>query len=435
MNPATACGAGRLLPRLLPRAAGSAPAQPLHLAGALLRLQQGAAAAAAAAAARRSAVRCSSSSSSGSAEPSPSAAAAAADEKKRVVFCGTPEVAALVLQRLLTAAAAPDSTFEVAAVVTQPPRPTGRGNRKVPQPSPVQAAAAAAGLPADRILAPEKPGDPAFLAALRQLAPDLCITAAYGNYLPSSFLAVPPQGTLNIHPSLLPAYRGAAPVQRSLQDGVPVSGVTVLYTVKAMDAGPILAQQKLPVDPEIQAPELLQRLFELGTDLLVKNLEVVWAGMGPLVAQPQNDAAATHAAKLTREEAVLDFSQPAAVCHNKVRAFVPWPGTFATFAMVEPSSSSNGSSSENSGGGAETVELKIVRTRVGQPSSWQGSSEREVAATKDALLIRCADGSVLEVLELQAPGKRAMAARDFVNGLKGRSLVWQPLQAPAGVPA
>lgn len=157
------------------------------------------------------------------------------------------QVAALVLQHLLAAAAAPDSTFEVAAVVTQPPRPTGRGNRQVPQPSPVQEAAAAAGLPADRILAPEKPGDPAFLAALRQLAPDLCITAAYGNYLPSSFLAVPPHGTLNIHPSLLPAYRGAAPVQRSLQDGVPISGVTVLYTVKAMDAGPILAQQKLPV--------------------------------------------------------------------------------------------------------------------------------------------------------------------------------------------
>ena len=112
--------------------------------------------------------------------------------------------------------------------------------------------------------------------------------------------------------------------------------------------------------------------------------------------RPQNDAAATHAAKLTREEAVLDFSQPAAVCHNKVRAFVPWPGTFATFNMIEPSSSSSESSSSSSSSG-EAVELKIVRTRVGQPSSWQGGSEREVAATKDALLIRCADGSVLEV--------------------------------------
>ena len=157
------------------------------------------------------------------------------------------QVAALVLKRLLAAAAQPDSTFEIAAVVTQPPRPTGRGNRKVPQPSPVQQLAAEAGLPPERILAPERPGDKAFLAALQQLAPDLCVTAAYGNYLPSTFLALPPHGTLNIHPSLLPAYRGAAPVQRSLQDGVPVSGVSVLYTVKAMDAGPILAQQKLAV--------------------------------------------------------------------------------------------------------------------------------------------------------------------------------------------
>ena len=192
---------------------------------------------------------------------------------------------------------------------------------------------------------------------------------------------------------------------------------------------------------------------QLGLGPQVSNLEVVWAGMGQMVAQPQvrpgngmppaggvvgggrwvgaiegchttppapvpschraahaaacrsplrcrlqNEAAATHAAKLTREEAVLDFSQPAAVCHNKVRAFVPWPGTFATFTQVDGSTTS---SSGESGG--EAVELKIVRTRVGQPSSWRGGSEREVAATKDALLIRCGDGSVLEVSAL--PGK------------------------------
>lgn len=156
-------------------------------------------------------------------------------------------MAALVLKRLLAAAAAADASFEVAAVVTQPARPTGRGNRKVPQPSPVAVAASEAGMPPELVLAPERPGDKAFLETLRGVAPDLCVTAAYGNYLPTAFLEVPPHGTLNIHPSMLPAYRGAAPVQRSLQDGVPVTGVTVLYTVKAMDAGPILAQQKLPV--------------------------------------------------------------------------------------------------------------------------------------------------------------------------------------------
>ncbi|KAL4452092.1 hypothetical protein ABPG75_007754 [Micractinium tetrahymenae] len=341
-------------------------------------------------------------------------------------------VAALVLKRLLAAAAAPDASFEVAAVVTQPPRPTGRGNRKVPQPSPVEVAAAAAGLPAERILAPERPGEAPFLAALRDLSPDLCVTAAYGNYLPSSFLAIPPHGTLNIHPSLLPAYRGAAPVQRSLQDGVAVTGVTVLYTVKAMDAGPVLAQQKVPVDPDVQAPQLLEQLFELGTDLLVNNLEVVWAGMGALAAQPQDEAAATHAAKLQREEATLDFCQPALVCHNKVRGFAGWPGTFATFRQQAAGGEANGSSGSSSGSDSgELVELKIVRTRVAEPAAWTGGSEQEVTATKEGLFIRCADGSVLQVLELQAPGKRVMAARDFLNGLKGRTLLWEPAAQPA----
>lgn len=280
--------AGRLLgPRLLlarsPAAAGAVGMLPFDAAAQLQR-QQGSGGSAASAA--RRAIVCSSSSSGSSQASEPTAAEPAG--KKRVVFCGTPEVsigggaegqgeavcaaascerlascrrpssttallnqpaqvAALVLKRLLAAAAAPDSTFEVAAVVTQPPRPTGRGNRKVPQPSPVALAAAEAGLPPERVLSPERPGEAGFLDALRQLSPDLCVTAAYGNYLPSSFLAVPPHGTLNIHPSLLPAYRGAAPVQRALQDGLAVTGVTVLYTVKAMDAGPVLAQKKLPV--------------------------------------------------------------------------------------------------------------------------------------------------------------------------------------------
>lgn len=126
---------------------------------------------------------------------------------------------------------------------------------------------------------------------------------------------------------------------------------------------------------------------------------------------------------------MLDFSQPAQVCHNKVRAFAGWPSTFATFQQLAADSSGGG-------GGGEAVELKIVRTRVGEPAAWRGGSEREVAVTRDALLIRCGDGSVLEVLELQAPGKRAMAARDFANGLKDRTLVWQETPAqPAGTAA
>jgi methionyl-tRNA formyltransferase len=162
------------------------------------------------------------------------------------------------------------------------------------------------------------------------------------------------------------------------------------------------------VDPDVQAPELLTQLFELGTDLLVKNLEVVWAGMGDATAQPQDEAGATHAAKLTRQEAELDFSQPAQVCHNKVRGFAGWPGTFATFQQqaAESSSSSSSSSSDSSSSSSSSssnaghtgeMKLKIVRTRMGRPSEWTGSSERQVVASRDALLIRCGDGSVLQV--------------------------------------
>ena len=153
---------------------------------------------------------------------------------------------------------------------------------------------------------------------------------------------------------------------------------------------------------------------------------------------PQDHAAATHAPKLLREEAVLDFSQPAAVCHNKVRAFAGWPGTFASFQLVAGVAADAASSSSSSDG--EDIEIKIVRTRLAEASVWSGGSEEEeggVAVMRDAIYVRCGDGSVLQVLELQVPGKRAMAARDFVNGLKGRTLRWrrEGQAAPASVPA
>ena len=215
------------------------------------------------------------------------------------------------------------------------------------------------------------------------------------------------------------------------------------------------------VDPEVQAPQLLDQLFSLGTDLLLANLDVIWAGMASLLAQPQNGAAATPAPKLLREEAALDFAQPALAVHNKVRGFAGWPGTHHVFSLSSPE-----------GGAEEQVELKVLRTRVppagqapwanGSSSSGSSSSgsssggssnfssssgggsssgsssggvDRVVAASRRGLFVRCGDGSALELLEVQAPGKRAMAAADFVNGLKGRVLRWQPLPAPAVVAA
>ena len=338
----------------------------------------------------------------------PDDSTATAIGRKKVVFLGTPDVAALVLGKLLTASKLPDSTFDITAVVSQPGRPKGRSRQT--QPSPVENLALDSGLSPEQILCPERATDPAFLATLSSLAPDLCITAAYGNYLPTKFLAIPQFGTLNIHPSLLPAYRGAAPVQRSLQDGLSITGVTVLYTVKEMDAGPILAQQKLPIDSDIQSPELLNKLFELGTELILDNLEVVWAGMGPKIAQPQNDSAATHAAKITRDEGALNFSESASTCHNKVRGFAGWPGTYHTFALVDVE------------GIRELMELKILKTKVREDLC--GPPGQGVDIGKDSLKITCGDGKVLEVLEVQAPGRKVVAAKNFINGLKGRCMMW-----------
>ncbi|KAK9830310.1 hypothetical protein WJX72_010930 [[Myrmecia] bisecta] len=281
---------------------------------------------------------------------------------------------------LLDASEQAGSSFEVAAVVTQPGKPKGRGNKSIPQPSPVEVAARGASIAADRIWTPAKAHDAEFLEQLALLHPDLCVTAAYGNILPQRFLDIPRFGTLNIHPSLLPKYRGAAPVQRALQDGVAQTGVSVAFTVRAMDAGPVLAQEVVDVGQEIQAPELLQDLFKRGGRLLLDNLDSVWEARAATLAKPQDESQVTHAAKLTKEEGVLDFRQPAHALHAKVRAFAGWPGTSHPFVM------------EDANNGGQLFNMKV-----------------------------------LEILEVQPVGKKIMPVKAFVNGLKGRRLFWQPL--------
>lgn len=158
----------------------------------------------------------------------------------------------------------------------------------------------------------------AFLDALEGMQPDLCVTAAYGNMLPQRFLDLPRHGTLNIHPSLLPRYRGAAPVNRALEAGDPVTGVSVAFTVRACDAGPVLAQEQLPLSGDEQAPELLRTLFAAGTELLVRSLPQVWNGTAAGAAVPQDDAAVTHADKMQKDDAWLDFRRSAVELHNQV---------------------------------------------------------------------------------------------------------------------
>lgn len=297
------------------------------------------------------------------------ASAGGGARENRVVFLGTPEVARIVLAELAAAAARPGAPFTLAGVVTQPPARTGRRMRLTP--SPVHAFAerelAPRGVP---IWTPERiRDDDAFLAEMRErVAPALCVTAAFGQLLPQSFLDIPLHGTLNIHPSLLPAYRGAAPVQRAIQDGVRETGVSIARTVLAMDAGPIVAQERVALDGDggefenMQAPELQERLFRQGARMLVEQVlpsvfacaaTIAGAGGGGgggdrdggeaaaakvLRGREQNHAEATRARKLSRDEARLTFCENAVIVHNKVRAFAGWPGTWVDVVITSASS-------------------------------------------------------------------------------------------------
>lgn len=315
------------------------------------------------------------------------------DNRKKIVFLGTPQVAALVLNTLIHKA---NRFAKVILVVTQPPARSSRSGDDIP--SPVHVAALENGIP---VFTPQSVKDPQFLADLAALAPDLCITAAYGNYLPSDFLKIPKFGTVNIHPSLLPLYRGAAPVQRTLENGDKVTGVTLLYTVQAMDAGPIIASQNYPIDNEIKSPELLTTLFNLGAELLVSNLNLIFRG--DFVPVEQKHENATHAKKIAMTESALDFTLPALTLHNKVRAFTPWPGTKAVFSYDE-----------------KKIECKIITTEVAE--NIKNLKIKDIFLEKDSIDICCGDNKILKIKEIQPNGKKILSAKDFQNGLKVKSM-------------
>ncbi|KAK4367936.1 hypothetical protein RND71_011728 [Anisodus tanguticus] len=318
-------------------------------------------------------------------------------KKKRLVF--------LVLDTLFNASAAPDSLFEVTAIVTQPPSGRDRG-RKV-MPSPVAQHALDRGFPSDLIFTPVKAGEEAFLFNFKSLEPELCVTAAYGNILPTKFLNIPSKGTVNIHPSLLPLYSGAAPVQRALQDGVKETGVSLAYTVRKLDAGPVIARERITIDDQIKAPDLLDLLFDLGSKLLIRELPSIL---------------------ITPEESWLSFDEDAQVLHNKVFFSIVFQSGLSDhdtvafrfghlqdgqeleldFKVIDPSS-----------GESSIIELKIITTRIYSGIRSQDTGANDVLYTKGSLVIPCGGGTALEVLEVQLPGKRAVNAAAFWNGLRG----------------
>jgi len=381
--------------------------------------------------------------------------------RARLVFLGTPAPAAAILTCLLDAAAAPGAAFEVAAVVTQPAKRQGRGRKAAP-PSPVAALAlsrgfaadgggegrAAGGPPAPRplLLTPASASDPSFLAALAALSPDLCITAAYGLILPPAFLATPRVGTLNLHPSLLPRWRGAAPVARALEAGDARTGISLAWTVSALDAGPLLAVEESDVPPDATAPALLDRLMAADARLLLSRLPSALAfpdaASAMASATPQDDTgrAPSHAPRLSKAEAGLDFTGRGGgltKVWGRQRAFAGWPVAWAAVRV----GGGSGGGAPTSSAAAAWVRLKILEAHplaggeAGEEAPPPGPGGALPVATPRGgpLLFPCGDGSGrLAVTRVQAPGGKPMGAGDYINGLAGRELWVLPPGVAAG---
>lgn len=308
----------------------------------------------------------------------------------RIVFWGTPDFAVPPLRALL------GEGYDVVGVVTQPDRPRGRSRSQL-DPSPVKQVALEEGLP---VLQPERPRGPEFEAALRALEPDLSVVVAYGCILPKAVIDLPPLGTLNIHASLLPALRGAAPIQAAILDGRTESGVTIMQMVPALDAGPMLHALRTPVLADETFGELHDRLSELGAQAIVQALALLEAGAAVPVAQ--DDASATYAPKITREVARLDFGAPATAVARRIRAFDPRPGAYALLRGVE---------------------VKCYGARVVGDGT-DGELDQATAASAhgtvrladaDGLLVRCGTGAV-RIATVQPAGRPRLAADAWARG-------------------
>ncbi|WP_460454873.1 methionyl-tRNA formyltransferase [Arenimonas aestuarii] len=305
----------------------------------------------------------------------------------RIVFAGTP---AFAVPCLRAAAAHGD----VVGVYTQPDRPAGRGRQYVP--SPVKVEALSRQLPAFQ---PENFKSEAAREQLRALRPDLMVVVAYGLILPQSVLEIPAQGCWNVHASLLPRWRGAAPIQRAIEAGDTASGVCLMKMEKGLDTGPVLLSLATPISDDDTGGSLHDRLSELGAEVLSDGLKLLRAGMRP-VPQPQPADGVTYAHKLDKAEARLDWTRPAAELANKVRAFNPWPVAEAQLA-------------------GERLRIHAARALPGGGDQAPGTV---VAAGRDGIDVACGDG-LLRLMVVQRDGGRALPAADYLNarpGLAGR---------------
>lgn len=318
----------------------------------------------------------------------------------RIVFMGTPHSAAASLQTLL------EGPHEVVGAVTQPDRPSGRGQATMP--SPVRRIAEAHGIP---VLTPLKMKDPVLLERLRGWRPDLMAVVAYGRILPQTLLDLAPLGCVNVHYSLLPRHRGAAPMQWAILQGERVTGVTTMQLVAEMDAGPVLLAEEVVMEPGDTVTTLEARLVPLGARLLVETV----AGLerGSLTPRPQDPAAATFAPMLRKEDGLIDWSRPAAEIERRIRAFTPWPSAFTWWQgkRIKVHGATVVSEERADAKPAET-------TDAGSPAF--PAHRRETPGTvsgvgADGIRVATGDGALL-LTELQLEGRKRMPAEAFLRG-------------------
>ncbi|MHB8412179.1 MAG: methionyl-tRNA formyltransferase [Candidatus Acidiferrales bacterium] len=318
----------------------------------------------------------------------------------RVVFCGTPAFGLPSLQKLLT-----DPEFRVEAVITQPDRPRGRGQN--PAPSPIKRATLAAGV---QIYQPEKIKSVEAADFLKRIAPDAIVIIAYGQIIPRSLLEIPRLGWTNLHGSLLPRYRGAAPIQRAILNGDNLTGLTTMKIDVSLDTGPILEQLEMEIGADETAPELMARMADAGAPLLIQTLRKL--ENGEVQPAPQDNRLATFAPPLKKEEGLLDWNRPAIEIYNRIRAFEPWPGTYTHFRRRS----------------CHIWGRPALRTVNAQraASAAQGESPTRsityetgtIVEDRGDLRVACGEGTWLRIEFVQPEGRKRMAAREFANGAR-----------------
>ena len=300
-----------------------------------------------------------------------------------VVFFGTPQFAVPTLRRLL------DSPYSVAGVITQPDRPRGRG-QKITH-APVKALALERGIP---VYQPDRLKPPEVADTLRAWHPDLGVVAAYGRIIPEHLLTIPRFGMINVHASLLPKYRGAAPVHRAVMSGDEHTGVTIMRVVKELDAGGMFAKVTRPIRPDETSDVVETALADMGAELLVTVVDQLASGTAR--EELQDETQATYAPRLTKEEGLIDWTQGASAIHNRVRGLYPWPHAYTFF------------------NGMRLIVLRsAVATRTAGASA--GSPGTILGATSEGIHVATGDGE-LALLEVQPEGRRAMLVHDFLLG-------------------